>query len=248
VRRARHREAGHAFVWMLMAVLMLIAAAMGAASMGGATGDYVRRQVSADAAGKSAADVVAERMRHIGRLQEIGLEAQDERDQEVEQMNQEIELAEAAEAAGEVEEAAQHWDAAQEHYEKAQEAEEKARKASEAAVQIAENAPENARREAERVARANGASPEKVAGMPGSSLPNAWFGVRPAPAYFGAPLKWVTLGAGFSKMKIDVAVRQAGVDGASRRAHAVTAVASRSRATGGGPITTDDWYGRLTAP
>ncbi len=63
---------GSALVWMLMVALVVLAAGLGAAGMGSASGDYVRRQVTADAAARSAAEVFAERLRHIDRLRELG--------------------------------------------------------------------------------------------------------------------------------------------------------------------------------
>jgi len=60
---------------MLMVVLLLLGTALGVAHVGGASGDYVRRQVAADASVLAGAQVLAERLGHIARLQRFGQEA-----------------------------------------------------------------------------------------------------------------------------------------------------------------------------
>lgn len=61
-------------MWMLIVVMLLVGTALGVARVGGASGDYVRRQVAADASVLAGARVLEERLGHIARLQRLGQE------------------------------------------------------------------------------------------------------------------------------------------------------------------------------
>ncbi len=56
-----------------MIILIMIAAGAGMARVGRSTGDHVRRQITADAAARSGARVLAQRLRHVGRMQDRGM-------------------------------------------------------------------------------------------------------------------------------------------------------------------------------
>lgn len=75
MKRSLRRQAGHALILLIFVVLIVVSSAIGMAGYAGAVGDYQRRQETADAASRSGADVLADRLRHIGRVQKMGSEA-----------------------------------------------------------------------------------------------------------------------------------------------------------------------------
>jgi len=234
---------------MLLIASIILTAAVGIAKVGKTIGDYTRRQITADAAALSAADLLAQRMRHIGRLQEKGMQATERRDQEVKSRDD-------AERARQEAEANEDWDAEShfrerrdEHDKRAREEEQAAKACSEAARRIAAGSSAVLQAEIQQVGRNNGAIQSGfLKKLPAASLPNEWFidDIEEV-THYGGQIRWIRLNPQFPHERMVLAAEHRESDGAVR--HAVSA--SWLEALGGfptGPITQDDWKGRRVRP
>ncbi len=86
----RRRSSGQATVWNLCLVMIIVTTAFGVVGFGRAAGDRVRREVTADTAALAAADLLADRLAHIARIQRLGLEGDKEKAKEASQLTQRL--------------------------------------------------------------------------------------------------------------------------------------------------------------
>lgn len=249
----KRRNAGHAYVLMIVAVAVILAIVLGASvfgptahgfggitGFGMATGDYIRRQVTADAAVRSVASVFAERLRHIGRLQEKGMDELEKMSREERMRDVEVQLGDAAAANGEEEAAERHYRKAEQHEKKARKHEETAKACARAAWAIAQGTPAAVEKEAREVTGSNGGRLEaRPQGLDG------WF-TRVSSGHRG--IDWVALTQDPERRRFSLAVFHTDSNGATRRADSTSKVESNSRPRPRRPITQDDWFGRLAPP